>query len=85
MIPRPLVECVVGSLALLEYSSDSEIEPEVASRGLEDIITGLAALSEDEQREFLAVCIDVADRYEGAARHEIPALVADSLGLDLPR
>lgn len=83
-VPRPLVECVFGTLVLLEYSDDSEIRPEVASRGLEDIVTALSLMAPREQIEFLSICVDVARSYEGIARTEIPALVADSLGLQLP-
>lgn len=82
-IPLPLVECICGFIALLEYSSDAEVDPDVAVRGLEDIASGLAALTKAEQREFLALCREVAEGYAGAARQQIPAIVADSLGWEL--
>lgn len=83
-IPRPLVESIVGTLVLLEYSSTDEVDPDVAIRGLEDIVSCLLELTQDEQREFLAMCVDVAGGYQGTARSGIPQIVAESLGLELP-
>lgn len=83
-IPRPLVECIVGSIALLEFSSDSEIDPAFAARGLEDIVSCLADLTADEQTEFLSLCAEVSGGYQGIARAKIPSIIADSLGLECP-
>lgn len=83
-ISRPLVASIVGTLVLLEYSTDDQVEPRVAAQGMEDIVSSLATLTHEEQQEFLTICIDIAQDYQGAARTEIPLLIAESLGLGMP-
>jgi hypothetical protein len=83
-IPRPLVECIYANIALLDYSSDDEIDPDTAVKGLETIAFYIGQLGSDDQREFLSICQKISYDYERDMHSDIPALIADSLGVDLP-
>ena len=78
---EPLVESILAAVALLENSPDSEIDPDVAVQGLESMAHPLAALSEDEAREFLAAVERVAKRQTGPGAKEFYLSVPRLLGL----
>lgn len=78
---EPLVESILAAVALLENSSDSEIDPDVAVQGLESLAHPLADLGEEEARAFVAAVERVADRQTGPGAKEFYLSVPQMLGV----
>lgn len=52
---EPLVRSVIAAMVVLESSSDSDIDPDVAVRGMESIIDELTMIADRDWPEFLRV------------------------------
>ncbi|MEM9204018.1 MAG: hypothetical protein AAGC53_20450 [Actinomycetota bacterium] len=77
----PLVEAVVRALLLLETSSEREIDPDVAVRGMEDIAASLLALDEEDQRLLRTALFALSASTEEPSYRRFIAGVGDMIGL----
>ena len=79
--PLPLVLAVVDAFLLLEGSSNDEIDPDVAVRGMENVAANLLTFSEDDQRalreQLAAIGASCEDSYFG----QFVSGLADMVGL----
>lgn len=55
MIEDHLARAVISAIMLLDHSSAEEINPDVASQGLENIASDLNVMTEEERQEFRRV------------------------------
>jgi hypothetical protein len=78
---RGLVLAVVEALLLLEASSDEEIDPDVAVRGMENIAACLVSLGGDDQRALRAELAAIASASTDAVYARFASDVADMVGL----
>lgn len=56
---EPLVRSVIVAMMVLENSSDSDLAPDVAVRGMESIVYELSMIADQDQPEFLRVLREV--------------------------
>ena len=78
---RGLVLAVVEALLLLEASSDNEINPDVAVRGMENIAACLVSLGDDDQRALRAELAAIASSSIDPDYTRFASEVADMVGL----
>lgn len=59
---EPVVASLLAAVSLLENSDDTEVDPDVAVRGMESMAHALAEFGEQDAREF----VDAVDRIAAA-------------------
>lgn len=77
----PLVYALIGAMSLLAASSDNEIDPDVAVRGMENITARVLQYDENDQRALRAELSQVAARSDDKAYKEFVRGLPDMLGL----
>ncbi|MGI5191855.1 hypothetical protein ACQEVI_27190 [Promicromonospora sp. CA-289599] len=55
MDSEPLVRAIIAALMVFENASDSEIDPDVAVRGMESITGEISGLEEGDRAELLRI------------------------------
>jgi hypothetical protein len=53
MDSEPLVRAIIAALMVFENATDSEIDPDVAVRGMESITGEISGLEDDDRAELL--------------------------------
>lgn len=81
MDAAPLANAVITALMLLEHSDDSEVDPDVAVRGLENIAHELLKLTGEDRDEFLSLLERIAEQETNPATAEFVRAVPFKIGM----
>jgi hypothetical protein len=81
MDAAPLANAVITALMLLEHSDDSEIDPDIAVRGLENIAHELLKLQGEDRVEFLALLERIAAQERNQVTAEFVRAVPFKIGM----
>lgn len=78
---RPLLEAIIAALLLLEDTSDEDLDPDVAVRGMEDIAHSLNQLSTEDRSTVRRVFEEIAAS-EGPPDATFIRAIPGSIGWD---
>jgi hypothetical protein len=67
MNDEPLVRAVVAAMMLLENSSDSDLNPDVAVSGMESMVSELSMIEGQDREEFLRTLETIQEAEGGSA------------------
>lgn len=78
---EPVVASLLAAVALLENSDDTEVNPDVAVRGMESMAHALAALGDEDALEFVGAVQRIAAAQTDPGLSELYRSVPVMLGV----
>ena len=79
---RPLLDAIISAFLLLEESSDDDVDPDVAVRGMEDMAACLNRLSEKDRIEVRRVLEGMALSSRRPEYAELARWIPGAIGWD---
>lgn len=80
MDSEPLVRSVIVAMMILENSSDSDLDPDVALRGMESIVDELSTIADQDRPDSLRVLRAVQQAEEGTPMGLLAASLPAMIG-----
>lgn len=79
---EPLIRSVIVAMMVLENLSDSDLDPDVAVRGMESIVYELSMIADRDQPEFLRVLREVQRAEAGTPMGLLAASLPTAIGFE---